>query len=303
MKIIALGYSGIGKTYFLGSLFKLSFEPCQKGFSLQHKNFKELGNIEDIFTVISKKKTGMIASTQGIKPSSMQLTQGIVTVLEDVELVDIEGQALVPGERTEIAEKVEQSIKGCDRLILILQTPKNDSETDTSKIQLAQMLRFSEEVLRQNQGIPVALILNKIDSLPEAKGIGENVSKEEEKMEKELKQSQKLPVYEVDRIIESKRGVIVNKLVKPAVETKWNYRLIRQFFVWVKASKIQIPNRVFPCTTLGFGNTAENIYGGSDTLVAQGCSILFNALIIQNIYEIDTVRIKFVSDIGYFVCS
>jgi len=34
-----------------------------------------------------------------------------------------------------------------------------------------------------------------------------------------------------------------------------------------------------------------------------GCSILFNALIIQNIYEIDTVRIKFVSDIGYFVCS
>jgi len=36
---------------------------------------------------------------------------------------------------------------------------------------------------------------------------------------------------------------------------------------------------------------------------SQGCSILFNALIIQNIYEIDTVRIKFVSDIGYFVCS
>jgi len=102
----------------------------------------------------------------------------------------------------------------------------------------------------QNREIPLELILNKIDAFPEAKVIGENVSKEEEKMEKELRQSKNLPEYEIDKIMESKRGQILGRLVRPAVETKWNYRLIRQFFTWIRASGGQIPNRVFPAPRL-----------------------------------------------------
>ena len=41
----------------------------------------------------------------------------------------------------------------------------------------------------------------------------------------------------------------------------------------------------------------------SHDTIGQGCSILFNTFICQNISDIDTVRIKFISDICYFVCS
>jgi len=250
MNIITLGYSNIGKTYFMGSLFKLSFELCRKGFSLQHRNFKELGNIEDVFTVISGNKPGMIPTSKKLKTSDMLLSKGFTTVVEDVKLIDIEGQAIVAGQNTDMANKIEESINGCDGLFLVLQSPKNIQETEESQRQLAQMINFSKEVLNQNREIPVALILNKLDDLPEAKVIGENVSKEEEKMEKELRQSKNLPEYEIDKIMESKRGQILGRLVRPAVETKWNYRLIRQFFTWIRASGGQIPNRVFPAPRL-----------------------------------------------------
>ena len=180
MRVMTLGYSTVGKTYFLGSLFKLSSETGQRGFSLQHKDFYKLGNFQDIYDTITTEKVGAIGTTMGLKTAHMELRKGLSQVF-DIEITDVEGQAIQPGRNEGTAEEIIEKIDEYDGLILILEAPGRPAEkakdkssqekaqVAESKEQLNQMLRFAGEVLAKNEGIPIALVLNKIDELPELK--------------------------------------------------------------------------------------------------------------------------------------
>ena len=272
MRIMTLGYSNVGKTYFLGSLFKLSFETGQKGFSLQNQRFHDLGRLQDVYDTVTEQKGGAISTTMGLQTAHMDLRKGVTPVIT-LELTDIEGQALEPSRSTNSAEEIIDKIVQYDGLILLLEAPGDKVKVNLAKMQLAQMLLFAGKVLENNRGIPVTLVLNKIDALPKAKGVRDNIEQVDADLRTKLKKQFPNDRKAVAQALRTQRGERIGSIVKPIIDTVEIDEILEQFFTWVtNTGGMQIPNRVFPCTSLGFDNSKAN-ESDSSTFVADLASI------------------------------
>ncbi|MFN6529744.1 GTPase domain-containing protein [Nostoc sp. ChiSLP03a] len=258
MKFMVLGFSGVGKTFYLGSLFKLRYDIGPRGIALQDKNFTEkswIGNTHEIMTGI---EVGSISSTMGLIDSSMVLTKGMDQIV-DIEITDVEGQALNQKSGSQTAQKLISTIEDYDGLILIVKAPRNLQEAERSKEHLGQMLNFAREALKGNERIPMALVLNQIDLLPELHRIKPRLEEELEKLEAELDNKYGGNYSLIEQQLRIRKGEVVNKFVKPAVNTRAVFQVYHTFFRFIKATKLIVPNKVFPCTSLGFVNTGDTL--------------------------------------------
>lgn len=250
MRIMTLGFSTAGKTFYLGSLGKLSGNPGSKGFSLQAKDFINLNEIAKLYQIVAGDKEGAISTTVDLRPHFLLLKQGADPVI-NIEITDIEGQALEPGRNTEIAEKIAKQIGNYDGLILFVEAPKTPRQCEVGKFQLAQMLNFAGEVIKRNKSIPMTLVLTKIDELPRAKEIIPQLKEEVDKFEFNLRK-QYNNFGEIRRQSQSQKGSVVNKYVKDFINTMEIFELYDTFFRFLRPTRMEIPNKVFLCTSLGF---------------------------------------------------
>jgi hypothetical protein len=130
-KIMLLGYSGVGKTLYLGSLHKLGYDTGKNGFALINKEFYKSGKIGEIHDGVIASELGEISTTKGIIKANMVLKKGLEEII-DVEIFDIEGQAIEPGLNIENAKKIISTLKKCDAAVLVVKAPKNQKESRTN---------------------------------------------------------------------------------------------------------------------------------------------------------------------------
>jgi GTPase SAR1 family protein len=252
MKIMTLGYSEVGKTYFLGSLFKLSFDIGSNGFSIQSKVFNKVSDIETVFGIVSgTNKTGNVSTTVGICSSSMVLKKGLNSLF-DIEVTDIEGQALEPGRNEDISKQIIDQIVDYDGLILVLEAPRNEIECENAKRQLGQMLNFSGQALSRNEKIPITLVINKFDRLPKARDIARQSDDEIAQIKADLVKKYPGNFAKVAREMKFREGTVVNRYAKDAISFEI-FEVCETFFTFIRTTSLAVPCKVFLTTSFGFG--------------------------------------------------
>jgi hypothetical protein len=266
MKIMVLGFTTVGKTYFLASLHKLFFEVGGNGFQLHNANFIEKGRIEDMYTTLEGADPNKsVPGTVKAQLAEMILRQGS-TPITQVDVWDTEGESIEAGRKPEEAKKVLEWIEECDGFIFILETPFDRLTTQKCLKQLAQMQLFVSKALQNNPDIPICLVFNKLDMLPQAQGIRAKYEKEEDQAEKELISKGYSP-YQLNLQLKTKRGELISEFVRPLIMQNIKlFEVIASFCDWIKASGgEETPNKIFLCTSLGFDNAQKN----QDTYVAK----------------------------------
>ncbi len=160
-KVMFLGYSGSGKTYLQGSFFKLASATGSKGISLQPLRFNEETSIQKAYEIISGQKDGIIPTTimaaakdLKIHTNEMVLKKGINELFQ-IDITDIEGQALDPGRNVEVSEVILSHIHTYDCLILVIEYPTDEVALLKAQQELGQLLNFAGRALAQNPKIPV----------------------------------------------------------------------------------------------------------------------------------------------------
>jgi GTPase SAR1 family protein len=256
LRIMTLGYSGVGKTYFLGSLFKLAFDVTPNGFTVRPKDFTDKNNIETIYQVINDDAEGSIGTTVKTQHANMVLKRGIDTLF-NLQITDIEGQALQPGQSIETAREIQGMISNYDGLILIIKAPRDAKECMKYKNQLAQMLDFAGILLSKNTNVPIALVINQIDALPHLIGVKDKIEEELKQLKTELQQKHSKR-RQVRQELKARRGEIVNKFVDKAIETDEIDEIVEIFYNWIRNTNAKIANRIFPSTSIGFDNATES---------------------------------------------
>lgn len=268
MKIMTLGYSEVGKTYFLGSLFKLSFDIGSNGFSIQSKVFNESSDITKVFGIVSgADQAGNVSTTVGICSSSMVLKKGLNSLF-DIEVTDIEGQALEPERNKEVAKKIIDKIVDYDGLILVLEAPQNEIECERAKQQLGQMLNFCGQALSRNEKIPITLVINKIDRLLKARDIARQVDNDIAQLRAELMQKYPGNLSKITREMKFREGTVVNRYVKDAINSFEIFEVCETFFTFIRTTSLAVPCKVFLASSFGFGS-AEIEVGSIDSYTAE----------------------------------
>ena len=255
---MVLGFSGVGKTFYLGSLFKLRFDIGPQGIALQDEDFTSETHLGKAYDSMVVRESGVIPSTMGLIDSSMLLTKGLDKILE-IAITDVEGQALDPKKSSDTSQKLINEIDEYDGLILIVKAPKNLQEAEKSKAELGQMLSFAREALQGNERIPMTLVLNQVDLLPELQGVRPRIEEELGRLEEELERKYRNNYSLIEQQLRVKKGEIINKFVKPAINTRAMFQVRDTFFKFIRATKFAVPNRVFPCTSFGFVNESSSL--------------------------------------------
>lgn len=265
MRVMILGYSGIGKTYYLASLFLLRDLSARRRFTLQHPNFEELDTVEDLSRTIVREQEGFVPSNEGLQLSPMELQRGRDWI-EGITFTDVEGQAVEPGRNPPMAREILRQLPQHDALILVVKIPGDEVEFRESNRQLTQMLQFVRKRLdgprwnffQRNENIPLALVLSKMDLLPQAQGIRSTIKSKVAGLRAQIEQRRIAP-REVERTLMAQKGEVISDNIKHLIDTKEVEDLMAIFFSWIGEDSY-IPNRVFPCTSLGFDNAEANKY-------------------------------------------
>jgi len=267
--IITLGYTTVGKSYYLASIFDLVAGTQPNCFTLQYHDFVKKGKFEEWHDIISGEKDGSIDTTIKLIHTPMMFQKSFKDLFK-VEVTDVEGQALQPGRNEEVAHTILSYITKCDGVVLMLKAPSTPKEYKQCERQLPQLFNFCKNLLVENKvgnevNIPVALVLNQIDMLPNVKGISKQIESELKMTSvKELGRSNK---RKNRKIIEKRKGEIVSELLRNALDTEEIFYITEQFNNWVKNSGLRFPSRIFFTSSIGFDNVQENPID-SNTLIA-----------------------------------
>jgi len=253
LKIVILGYSQVGKSYYKASLGELTNNTGPEGFKiedekilsssilLKYAKVLKLGNTD---SKIEKEEEGKIPSTVGIPHSLMKLFKANTEIMK-IDIIDIEGQALVKDsgeEKRETGKKIIKLIvERSNGIVIMLKTPINSKETLSCKEQLHNMLSIISKML-EKRSIPIALVLNQIDRLADLQELG-NVLKEIKK--------------ESYEDIQKERSVITNKYIEKAINNSEIFQVIREFQIYVNNSAVDFSNGIFIASNIGFKSTHQ----------------------------------------------
>jgi hypothetical protein len=106
----------------------------------------------------------------------------------------------------------------------------------------------------------VVLIINKIDAMPGAEGLKKKFEQERQEIEAKYNNNHKRRTNALKNELGARVNAHVAKFIEPDNEL---HDLIDLFYRYLKGS--QVPNRVFLCTSVGFGyeegKSALNPYG------------------------------------------
>lgn len=257
IRIITLGYTTVGKSYYLASIFDLKKGTDPNRFNLQPEDYTKVNNIEQIKAIISDGKEGNVDTTVELTHTPMFFQKSFDQRLFKIILTDVEGQAIEAGRNPEVAKNIIEYIRECDGIILMLKAPCNPKEANDCENQLVQLFNFSGELLRKKKGnVPLCLVFNQIDALPKVKGILEKAEVRTDLFRTDV--SGRAHTMAQRKQNDRKRGEILSELLKKALDSSEIYNVIDLFQSWVKAAKFRFPSRIFFTTSIGFDNTKEN---------------------------------------------
>lgn len=266
LKFITLGYSASGKTYYLGSLYRLRANVnSPHGFSVKGQDEATMSRIEEVYRVLANKQPGAVLST--VKMDTAKLTfQKKVTDLFGIDITDIYGQATEAGRNVEEARKLIKSIPEQDGIIIFVKAPSNFDEYDDAIDELNRHLDLAALLLKKKQNIPIALVLTQIDRLEILSQIKEEIDRQMRDFEEQLRDDPD-SYMEVEQKLKFVRGDVINPIVKDAVRSPYINGLVLHFHHKLDGYKAAC--KAFPSTSLGFDNSAPNP-SGKGTLVARG---------------------------------
>jgi len=188
----------------------------------------------------------------------MILKKGINELLQ-IDITDIEGQAIEPGRNVEVSERILSEIHTYDCLILVIEYPTDELALQTAKQELGQLLNFAGKALAKNPKIPLTLVINKIDKVSNSAQIKSKSDQEISTLEQELIKKYPNNLGRAVNELKQKKGAILNKQVKPLVNNKLIWELCEQYFVLLRNSSTNIFGKVFFASSLGFGSSDNNI--------------------------------------------
>lgn len=209
MKVIVIGYTSSGKTYFLSTLQRAS-ERMASNFILQREHFLKEDRLYLNDQIIAGKRDGLhIPSDRDISIDKMNLLRGN-NVVEHIEIVDIEGQALEPSnESSGVSGKIIEEITQCDAVFFVIKTPLNNYEVEQRISQLSQMLNFVRERIRNGKSdISFVLLLSRIDEHQELNGITNGIKNLKTKLERQAVKNgiNEEDEYTIQQFVESRMG-------------------------------------------------------------------------------------------------
>lgn len=235
----------VGKTHFLGSLFKLN-AAGRGGFSVQPRNIKALGPVEQVYRNVLR--GAEIPTTTRITNAEMVLKKRLRDVL-DLDITDVTGESIDAGVDIEGGNNILKLATESDAFIIIVNAPANEQQLHISSFQLAQCLNFVGHGIGKRTGIPVSLVLNKIDILPQAQGLKAKIEKKKSEL------SENRPSEEIINTLEDDLGAAISPLIKESISTTAIVNIIDQFCNHIGTTT---PNRVFMCTSSGFDSINAN---------------------------------------------
>lgn len=257
-KVMFLGYSGSGKTYLQGSFFKLASATGSKGISLQSLKFNEETSIQKAFEAIAgQNQNFQIPTTMKLQTSEMILKKGINELFQ-IDITDIEGQAIEAGRNVEVSELILSQIHTYDCLILVIEYPTDEFALQKAQQELAQLLNFAGRALAKNPKIPLTLVINKIDKVGNSAQIKSKSDQEISTLEQELIKKYPNNLGRGVNELKQQQGAILNKQVKPLVNNKLIWELCEQYFVLLRNSSTNIFGKVFFASSVGFGSKNDN---------------------------------------------
>jgi len=226
LKIVIIGYTNVGKTWYFGSIVSANYKTGPEGFTLVSKNPLAKSKVEETSEVLysnNQQQKVEVFSTTGIDPSKMTLKKGGHPIV-DISILDTEGQAIEKDRNPETGKKILNQIKNCDGLILALKVPINNDEFYYTKKQLLQLINLTGDLLKIKT-VPVCCVFNQIDRL--------NVP--------------------TDKSIEERNTFLLNELKQNSFLSV----LVREFNLFSVTARKAFPNKLFLSTSIGFDNTSE----------------------------------------------
>lgn len=270
IKIITLGFTKVGKTYYLASINNLKIGTQPNFFSVQSEDYTRVDRITETYKIIAKGQDKSIDYTVNLIHTPLVLKKTVKTISKIV-LTDIEGQAIEAGRNPEVAKSIIDYIGNCDGITLLIKAPSTFEEMKTGLNQLTQLFNFCGELLLKNNAAPISLVINQIDALPQAKGVQQKIDKELQKyINDELDGNVSNTTNQ--KKLDKKRGEVGSEILKQVLNTLEINEIVAYFKNWVrevsKDLKHQFPARIFFSSSIGFDNTIANPID-KDTLIAK----------------------------------
>lgn len=263
-KLLTLGYSESGKTYYLGSLHQMRSGRGPHLFSIRSEDNAVQTKIEEIYEVLIKTKSGIIGTTPKIESGKIVFKKK-QTPLINIEITDIYGQASKSGKDVAAARLLIKTIPSQDGVAIFIQTPKNDKEYNSAIEQLNRHLDLTENLINGKRKIPIALILTQLDKLESLNGLNEEVERQVNEFKAQYSYESEIP----------KQGVIftktdtINSFVKEVVDSEYVNDIVEHFYSHLKGYD-NVARRVFPSSSLGFDNAIRNPAGGVTEVAKDG---------------------------------
>jgi hypothetical protein len=275
MKILLIGFSESGKTYFLGSLPSLKKNTGEsESLYVRDKTPNITNGIHDYYDTINGTKEGAIPTTTGHRNIDLVFQHGVVERF-NITITDIEGQSVESkkeGEESKI-EKGEQLYKRIEAgefhgVFILMKSPEteiNDGGPDTKfklyETQLSRMVDFIIPLIRYNLRMPIALLFTQIDELYEMTGIIDEVKRLANIEFAKKNTSDLSEKHKIEKLDEIKSEVLndkISELVKP----KTPINLLTESFISQTGRPSVIENltvsKPFLCSVLGFDNSKDN---------------------------------------------
>ena len=189
---------------------------CEKNILSLHENIvEESTEIKEIFnSIINKILSPRISN---LKHVSLAIRERLKNDF-NIKLSILAGRSVSAGGLVDHAGRTLKVVPEYNGFIVNIKSPSNKTEQEEASQQLAHCLQIISDVLANKQGIPVVLVLNKI-----------------------------YPLFEVEDI-KNKSSISF------FLCTEYNYKIIDQFFCFLKNDKHNIPNKVFFCTGSDFNS-------------------------------------------------
>ena len=267
LKIITLGYSNSGKTYYVGSLNKLQYEVGPNAFKIVGKDIVTVSRIEEIYRILTNEIEGAyIPSTNKMDQIPLTFQQGRDNLF-DVEITDIVGQGTQAGRNDDQARALIDKIKSYDAIIIFVKSPNNSDEAYSARAELTRLVNLANILLAKKRGVPVAVVMTQIDKLSSLHKIKNEIEKEVKQYEDEFRNNPD-KYFEIENKLKFIRGEIVNPIVAEAMKATDITGLVRHFEQIIKG-KNPVPYRIFPATSLGFDNSVFNPFGTESAVTKQ----------------------------------
>lgn len=260
IKILIIGYSDAGKTYFLGSLNSLSFKRVSAQFSIMDRDFIDDLFIEETYEIISGLKEGVVYTSSAHRDIDIIFKQG-ANNLFDIKITDVEGQGVEPKKKPASGGVIAKKIPDYDGVIVLSRVPFDDNDFQKKQVELNHLITFLNSLLTKETPVPIALGFTQIDAHPKLYGLAEanGVKKDVEEYRKELENNGQL--HNLDINLRDKEIEKVNYYISAMLQHSRIHSLVELFRGGI-AQSLEIDNKKlfkpFPCSVFGFDNCIDN---------------------------------------------